>query len=215
MTSSHDCGKQYCVIDTGALVNLCRVELGAKRAIEWVLDDFCVLIPQLVFNEGKIYLSDDADERRLYFDDVQSLVQKIEEIAEIALDELIDHLPPPMKSRVDAGEKAAAAFGFEISRRYRQYILMVTNDFKATEPLQVVFSNAQIGFLRDAYDLLVFVASRHPNDLPLRTLEVALRDLNSMVRDPNISRDVPSTPDEVLAKHLQLLNKFPDTFGPM
>jgi len=212
--SIDSCGKQYCVIDTGALVNLCRVELGTRRAIDWILNDFCVVIPGAIFDEGKHLVSPtDPDEHAHYFTVILALVRSTNPTCEIIMDDQVSHLPPAERIKIDAGEKAAAAFAFEASRVHKQYVLFVTNDFSASDPLKTIFSNVQLGILRDAYDALEFIASRHPEEIPPKALEIALRELNAMVRDPDLSLQETSIPDQVLARHLQTLQKYPDVFA--
>lgn len=207
-----ECGKQCCVTDTGALVNLCRIELGAKRAIEWVLEDFCVCVPQKIFDEGRVYLPyDDYEGRKIYFNDVQSQMRISSASCEKIIDRQVDSLPPKEKSKIDQGEKKAAAVTYEFSRIQKQYVLFVTNDFKAIPPLNEIFANTQTAFIKNAFDLLFLVASRHPSEIPLDELGIAIRELNRMIRDPD--KDGDTTSDQLLLDYLLIIQKFPDAFS--
>lgn len=207
-----ECGKQCCVTDTGALVNLCRLELGTKRAIEWVLEDFCVCVPQKIFDEGRVYLPYDDDEgRTIYFNAVQGQVRNLSASCEEIIDRQVDSLPPKEKSKIDAGEKKAAALTYEFSRIQKQYVLFVTNDFKAIPPLDVVFARTQTAFIKNAFDLLFFIASRHPDEIPLDELGIAIRELNRMIRDPD--KDGDTTSDQLLLDYLLAIQKYPGAFS--
>jgi hypothetical protein len=213
LVSADDCGKGCCIIDTGALIDLCKVELSGRLAIEWVLQDFCFLIPKKIFDEGCPYASFESY-ANLYFSTIKGFVRACSETCEMIIDEQIESLPKDFKKGlIDAGERIGAAFAFEMSRQEVQYVIFVTNDFKASPPLRYMLNLMQIGMLKDAYDILVFLASRHPNEIPLRRLDEALRHLNSVVRDSSIPASEGQVPDEILLRHLQIINKFPDAFA--
>lgn len=207
-----ECGKQCCVTDTGALVNLCRIELGAKRAIEWVLEDFCVCVPKKIFDEGTKYIPyDDFEGRTVYFNKIKSQVRISSASYEKIMDRQVDSLPPKERLEIDAGEKKAAAVTFEFSRIQKQYVLFVTNDFKAIPPLNIVFERTQTAFIKNGFDLLFLIVSRHPAEIPLEDLGIAIRELNRMIRDPNTDGD--TTSDVLLKEYLEIIQKFPDAFS--
>jgi hypothetical protein len=211
--SADDCGRECCIIDTGALINFCRIELGGRLAIEWVLQDFCVLIPKKIFDEGCPYASFQSY-AHLYFSTIKTYVRPVTETCEVIIDDIIESLPQGQRTLIDDGERMGAAFAFEMSRQQVQYVVFITNDFKATPPLTKMFDLMQVGMLRDAYDILVFLASRHPNEIPLGQLDVALRDLNSIVRDSSKPAAAETqVPDEILLRHLQNINQFRDAFA--
>jgi len=210
---SAECGKQCCIIDTGALIDLCKIELGGRLAIEWVLEDFCVLIPREIFAEGCPYASFTSF-ANLYYSTIKALARPVAETCEVIIDDQIEALPRDQKTLIDSGERMGAAFSIEMSRRQVQYVVFITNDFKATPPLQEIFDLLQIGMLRNAYDILVFLASRHPNEIPLGVLDTALRDLNSIVRDSSKpSTAAAQIPDGFLLHHLQTISEFRDAFA--
>ena len=207
-------GKQCCVTDTGALVNLSRIKIARRRAIEWVLEDFCLLIPQKIFDEGKRnFTRRDNKGRIFYFTTIQQRIYAMGEVCEIVIEQQVEGLEADLKSKIDSGEQKAAAFAFELSRKRNQYVLFVTNDFKAIPSLNQIFTTTQSAFVKNAYELLVFLASRHPSEISLGEIEIAIRELNRMERDSTKDDDVPMTPDEYMADCLRAIQNFPDAFS--
>lgn len=203
-----DAGKQCCVFDTISLVKLCQLELGPRRAIEWLLEDFAVWIPQKVFDDGKRHLSDDDDERTAFFNAVLSHVaRKADDFFEECIDQHVRHLPPDERPRIDEGEGIATALALEISRFCKQYVVLVTDDYKAEPLLRQICSTDQIGITRTAYDLLLFLRSRHSDELPIEEIEAALRELARLLRDNSKPAHIPQKPDELRDQYLAILNQ--------
>jgi len=201
-------GKQCCIIDTMSLVKLCQLELGPKRAIEWLLEDFAVWIPKKVFDDGKRNLSADDDERTVFFNAVlPRVVGKADDFFEECMSQHVRRLPPDKRPCVDEGEKIATALALELSRFYKQYVMLVTDDYKAEPLLRQICSTDQIGITRNAYDLLLFLRSRHPDELPIEEIEAALRELAHLSRDNSKPARIRQEPDELRDQYIEILNQ--------
>jgi hypothetical protein len=203
-----DVGKQCCIFDTVSLVKLCQIELGPKRAIEWLLEDFAVRIPEKVFADGKPYLSDDDDERTVFFGAVlPCVVDKADDTFEEYMSEHVERLSPDKRPQVDEGERVATALALELSRLCRQYVVFVTDDYRAKPILEGICDVDQIGVVRNAYDLLLFLSSRHSDELPIEEVEAALRELARLLRDNTKPAHFAQKPDELRDRYLTILNQ--------
>lgn len=196
-------GKQCCVIDTNSLVRLCQLELGSQRAIEWILEDFWVRIPSKVFEECQSNLSTDASERKVFFEKITSCVDYENNTA---YDQLFAQQVAPLtserRSSIDEGEAKAAAYALRISRYHTQYVVFITDDYKAANSLDDLLREDQIGTVKNSYDLLLFLRSRHPELFPTGTMEVALNELNRLLRDNSATAGPFQKPDELLVPYL-------------
>src|SRR5437763_17189991 len=88
---ANECGRGCCIIDTKALIDLCRIELSGRLAIEWVLQDFCVLIPKTIFDEGCPYASF-TSYANLYFSKIKTFMRTVSEGSEDIIDTKIDRI---------------------------------------------------------------------------------------------------------------------------
>jgi hypothetical protein len=203
-----DVGKQCCIFDTVSLVKLCQLELGLRRAIEWLLDDFAIWIPQKVFDDGKRNLSDDDDERTVFFNAVlPRVVGKADDFFKECMNRHVRRLPPDKRPRVDEGEEIATALALELSRFCKQYVVLVTDDYKAEPLLRQICNTDQIGITRNAYDLLLFLRSRHSDELPVEEVEAALRELARLSRDNSKPAHIRQEPDELRDQYIKILNQ--------
>jgi hypothetical protein len=204
-----DAGKQCCIFDTVSLVKLCQLELGPKRAIQWLLEDFAVWVPQKVFDDGKHNLpTDDDDARTVFFNAVLPRVaDRVDDYFEERMNEHVNYLPPEAKPRVDAGEKIATALALELSRFWGQYVVLVTDDYKAQPLLEEVCDTDQIGIVRNAYDLMLFLGSRHSDELAAVEVETAIKQLAYLLRDNSKPAHVAQKPDELRDNYLKILNQ--------
>ncbi len=209
-----DAGKQCCVFDTNSLVKLCQLELGPRRAIEWLLDDFAVWIPEKVFEDGINNLSDDDDERTVFFNAVQPrVVRQADDFFKNRVSQHVKRLPPNKRPNIDAGEEIATALALELSRFCKQYVVLATDDYKA-EPLLKQYCNMdQIGIIKNAYDLLLFLRSRHSDELSVEEIEISLQELARLLRNNSISARILQKPDELRDHYITILNQ--DRLSPI
>lgn len=199
--------KQCCVLDTVSLVRLCQLELGVRRAVEWLIDDFHVCLPGKVFEEGRLKLAS-ADEQSIYFSVVQpQVIHDRNKDYDTIFGRHVDRLPPKEKSNLDEGESRAASFALELSRTHNQYVVLVTDDYKAAPSLRKILQDDQIGLIKNSYELLLFLASRHPEQLPLGNLDKALRDLTVLLRNDKLHAPTEQEPDKLLAEYLRVLQE--------
>lgn len=203
--------KQCCILDTISLVGLCRLELDSRRAIEWLVDDFDVSIPQKVFDDALRYIQVDDETQSIFFRTVPPPVHYNTMVScEQFLSRRIRSLPPQFIPQVDEGERAAAALALRMSRSLKQYTLLVTDDLKALDPLCITLDRHQIGIVKTSYDMLLFLASRHMIELPLEAIEIALKELNQLLRDNSRAARDSQKPDELLDKYLSILPELSD-----
>lgn len=211
--------KQWCIVDTISLVSLCRLELGSRRVLEWLLDDFDVSIPPKVFNDAASYIRDmrriddetqiDDEAQSIFFRRLPQLVHRNTMVScDYFLSRRIGDLPPEFTRYVHEGERIATALALKLSRSFKQYILLVTDDLKALEPLYIILDRNQIGIVKTSYDMLLFFASRHMIELSPEEIEIALRGLNYLLRDNSKPAHVPQKPDELLDKYLAMISKL-------
>ena len=199
--------KQCCVLDTVSLVRLCQLELGVRQAVEWLIDDFHVCLPPRVFDEGKPHLTSD-EERSVYFRAVlPRVIYDRNQGYDSLLDAHVDRLPAEKQSSIDEGETKAAAFALELSRIYDQYVVLVTDDYRSIPSLEAILLNDQVGSIKNSYELLLFLGSRHPEELPAGELEAALRDLTRLLRNETLPKSVRQKPDELLLKYLSIVQE--------
>lgn len=207
MTDPHP-GRQCCVLDTVSLVKLCQLELGTQRAIEWILDDFSVHVPQKVHEECLNNLPDDAEVRKVYFEKV---AERVDYEGNATYDHLlgrqVERLKPSQQSKIHEGEAQAAAFALKLCHRHVQYVVLVTDDRKATDPLVALLLEDQIGSVKNSYDLLLFLRSRHPEELPVGVIDVALRELSTSIRNNSPDADKFQEPEELLVPYLEKVSE--------
>jgi len=211
-------GKQCCILDTISLVKLCQLELGSKKAIEWLIEDFQVSIPKKVFEDGRRHISeaDDEEAQAVFFRNVQQYVhygkynscEKL--IAECGITALWQYASGEDKPHVDEGERVAAALALRLGYEYRQYVIFVTDDLKAIPLLKMILGGIsyQVGSVKNSYDLLLFLASRHPDEFPPNGMEIPLRQLNYLLRNNSPDAEPHQKPDELLGKYLDTLKKL-------
>ncbi len=197
--------KQCCVFDTVSLVRFCQLELRFRRAVEWLIDDFYVCVPQKVFEEGRLQLTS-TEERKVYFKLVRPwVVYDRNHNYDSVFGRHVDRLSSQEKSSIDEGEAKAAAFALELSRIYNQYVVLVTDDYKAIPSLEKILRNDQVGLVKDSYELLLFLFSRHPKEIPLGELEAALRELTRLLRNNALPAAEEQVPDTRLLEYLRLI----------
>lgn len=195
------------MLDTVSLVRLCQLELGVRRAVEWLIDDFHVCLPDKVFEEGRLKLAS-ADEQSIYFSVVQpQVIHNRNKDYDSIFGRHVDRLSPEEKSDLDEGESRAASFALDLSRAHNQYVVLVTDDYKAAPSLRKILQDDQIGLIKNSYELLLFLASRHPEELPLGNLDKALRDLNVLLRNNDLPASKEQKPDELLLEYLNVLQE--------
>ncbi|RMG31696.1 MAG: hypothetical protein D6732_14420 [Methanobacteriota archaeon] len=194
-------------------MKLCQLELGPKRAIEWILEDFEIFIPQKVFDDGRANLLDTDDETRIiFFQRVQNQVyyEDITACEELMRD-YVHRLPPPDRTHIDEGERIATALALRLSYECRQYVVLVTDDFKAIEPLRRILEEHQIGLIKNSFDLLLFLAGRYRDVLVPEEVEIALRQLTHLLRDNTPTAPKHQKPDEVLESSRTFLTAITDS----
>lgn len=195
------------MLDTVSLVRLCQLELGFRRAMEWLIDDLHVCLPDKVFEEGRLQLAS-ADEQSFYFSTVQPrVIYDRDKNYESIFERHVDRLPAGEKAKVDEGEKGAASFALELSRAHNQYVIFVTDDYKAASSLRDILRYDQVGLIKNSYELLLFLASRHPKELSLGELDRALRQLNQLLRNNHLPATKEQKPDELLLEYLNVLRE--------
>jgi hypothetical protein len=227
--------KQCCVFDTDSLIRLCLLELGTRRVIEWLLDDFTVRIPKIVFDEGLANIGKNLIEaQRAYGNDDETgdlLVQDIDHVKTFfrnRVDKLVQRkkpkaseklissrVPAQHKSNVHRGEKSAAALALELAYSHRQYVVFVTDDLSASEPLEAILSDCQVGMLKNSFDLLLFLATRHRHTrkLTLRQVQIALKQLNYISRDNSPSAPANQDPDVLWRRYAREVEKLWEQSG--
>jgi hypothetical protein len=94
-----------------------------------------------------------------------------------------------------------------LSRAHGQYVIFVTDDYKAASSLQNILRDDQIGLVKNSYELLLFLASRHPEQLSLGELDKALRQLNRLLRNNDLPAAKMQKPDELLLECLKILQE--------
>jgi hypothetical protein len=194
-------------LDTVSLVKLCQLELGVRRAVEWLIDDFHVCLPDKVFEEGRLQLAS-ADDQSFYFGTIQPrVIYDRNENYDSVFGRHVDRLPGGEKSNLDEGETRAASIALELSRVHNQYVVLVTDDHKAALSLQNILRDDQVGLIKNSYELLLFLASRHPEELPMGELDAALRQLNWLLRNNDLPAAIEQKPDELLLEYLGVLQE--------
>ena len=232
-----DCqpGKQCCIIDTISLVKLCRLELGNKRAIEWLLEDFCIFIPRKVFEEGRRniknvnvgkeakagnkYQKGKTPHRNIKNVSIHEEREDTKKFLKIAQDcvhngnmdaciELISRCVQEQKFKIDEGEKIAAALALKMSLVHRQFIIFLTDDFRAIEPLEKLLNIYKIGKVINSYDILIFLLAHHPVELKPEDVEIALKGLTQLLRNNDMPAYEEQKPDDLLYEYLFKLEKY-------
>jgi hypothetical protein len=206
---SYEPGKQCCILDTNSLLFLSQVEIGSISAIEWILQDFTMAIPKIVFDDGKLNIPDENDElRSLFFRKIQPTISYVSDYFVDNISKLTSHLEKKDQSNIDEGEKEALSLALELSRSHKQYVLLITDDLKAFGLLQKFVKDDQIGILINSFDLILFLASRHADQIPIASVPEAMKQLNYLWR--NNSPDAPKyqEPDGLFLQYESLIPKL-------
>ena len=197
--------KQFCIIDAISIVALCRIEIGLKRAMEWLLDDFAICLWKEAWDEARRHVPklDDEEAKRLFLTDCQLHSYREN------LSEAIEFLDPHVKSfgKIDKGERESASLALELSRLHPQYVILVTDDFRAHPVIFNAFREHQIGGVYSSYDLLTFIYTRH-TDIPRFSYKQSIRDLTAiLLEDQPPDREKMTVPEEKLLQYLKLLQR--------
>jgi len=198
--------RQVCIIDAVSIVALCRIEIGLKRAIEWLLDDFAIRLWKAAWDEAQKHVPklDDDEAKRLFFMTCPSYMYPGN------LSEAIEFLDPHVKSygRIGKGERECASLALEMSRLQTQYVILVTDDFKAHPVISPAFMEHQVGNVYSSYDLLTFIYTRHPRDITRVSYEYSIKDLTAILleRQP-LDRETMLRPEQELIEYLERLKK--------
>ena len=197
--------RQVCIIDAVSIVALCRIEIGLKRAIEWLLDDFAIRVWKAAWDEAQKHVPklDDDEAKRLFFITCPGYMYPGN------LSEAIEFLDPHVKSygRIGKGERECASLALEMSRLQTQYVILVTDDFKAHPVISPAFMEHQVGSVYSSYDLLTFIYTRHREISPVH-YEHSIRDLTSiLLEDQPRDWEMMQTPEEKALEYLKLLER--------
>lgn len=119
----------------------------------------------------------------------------------------VDRLPAEQQSRIHEGETKAGAFALQLSHRHTQYLIFVTDDYKAIDSLRHLLREDQIGSVKNSYDLLLFLRSRHSNMLSAGATEVALKDLTQLLRNNSSTAPAFQKPDEMIIPYLEKIRE--------
>lgn len=196
--------KQFCIIDAISIVALCRIEIGLKRAMEWLLDDLAISLCKTALDEAEPYISklDDEEAKRVFTACQLSSYRG-------NLKKAIEFLDPHVKNfgRIGPGERESASLALELSRLHTQYVTLVTDDFRAHPVIGEAFCKHQIGGVYSSYDLLTFIYTRH-TDIPHFTCEQSIKDLTAILLEGQpADREKRTVPDEKLLQYLELLQR--------
>jgi hypothetical protein len=197
--------KQLCVLDAVTISNLCKVELKDKKAIQWVIADFRIVFPDYVYHkEAKNYVGDDQ-EAEIIFKHLTKHISK-------------ERIDPKMKGivtssfdenqKINRGELEAATLALKLSRLSLHYIILVTDDFKAQPPITEAFYHQQVGSVYSSYDLLLFLYTRHKNELARRDVEKAIADLTALYPDQTPRNQPAPIPQQKQREYLKQLEKL-------
>lgn len=194
--------KQFCIIDAISIVALCRIEIGLKRAIEWLLDDFAISLCEAALDEAERHIKglDDEEAKYLFFR-IKTYKEKLRNA--------IEFLDPHVKNfgRIHKGERKSASLALELSRLHPQYVILVTDDFRAHCVIGDVFRKHQIGNVYSSYDLLAFIYTRH-TDIPPFSYEQSVKGLTAiLLEDQPRDRERMQEPELKELEYLELLKK--------
>lgn len=197
--------KQVCIIDAISIVALCRIEIGPKRAMRWLLDDLVVSLWKEACDEAERYIKrlDDEEAKYLFFTDcrLQTYKEKLESA--------IEFLDPHVRNfgRIHKGERESASLALQLSRLHTQYVILVTDDFRAHCVISDAFIKHQVGGVYSSYDLLTFIYTRH-NDIPRFSYKQSIKDLTAiLLEDQPPYRERMQEPERKELQYLKLLKK--------
>lgn len=156
--------KQICVLDTDSIVIGMSVELGHIRLIDWMSRLFDIYIPNfIVRNELKSASMD-------YDIDIQEIRRKLCNIkVKVIADEYFDACIKLItkwlaKSRldIDDGEKYCLGLSLCLSRNLRDFVFLVTDDFRARDTALDKFMDKQkIGVILSSPDVILYTFARN------------------------------------------------------
>ena len=178
--------------DANSLAWLCRLEIGTRRAIEWLGDNYSIKITEVVFNEAKNNIPYTEDDALSYLEGLRSHIDRELWYYDEKFDSRLENLPPSVKGhgkRVDKGERTAGILALKTSRRNEYPITLITDDNDATEPLEHIFEIEKIGPVEDSFGMLRYIWSRNSEKIAKRSINIALQDLKSFMSGDR-------TPDE-------------------
>lgn len=145
--NAQDRWKQLCILDAVTASNLCKVDLKDQKAIEWLVQDFRVVIPHQVFKEARKYVLEVEDAESVFY----RLLQ--ERISYETIDREIQQVIKDFdrKKHIDNGELLAASLALTLSRSERHYVVLITDDFDSHAPLVEALVHQQIGNVYSSY----------------------------------------------------------------
>lgn len=198
--------KQVCIVDAISIVALCRIEIGFKRAIQWLLDDFAIFLSEEAWDEARRHVPklDDDEAKRLFFIDCKSHIYWKD------LSETIDFFDPHIESfgKIHNGERESASLALETSRLRTHYVILVTDDFDAHPVILPAFIEHQVGSVYSSYDLLLFIYTRHNKHITRDRCESSIKELTHiLLEDQPRDRERMQVPEQKLVEYLGLLKK--------
>jgi len=195
------------VIDTVSLVNLCFIEIGDFRAIEWLINEFDVLTTSKVYKDGLSYInqSDDEEAHDIY-------TTKISEIRydENSCNKYVDQVLSEVEEsqEVDRGEKTALSLALRLSMRDSIYVVFVTDDYKALGPISEVLADHGCGVAVTGFYVIRQIGMLNSRHISIEEIEIASRSLMSGVRDSDEGTHTLQKPEKLFVQSFERINNL-------
>lgn len=165
--------RQICVLDTDSILIGVSLELGGIKLIDWLSRIFDIYIPFFVIKHELKGASRD------YELDIQEIRRKLHDIkVKVIADEYFDSCLKfirkwlrKSKLDLDEGERFCLGLSLYLSRNLKDFIFLITDDFRARdEALDKFVDGQKIGVSLSSPDIILYAFARNREVSSAQTL---------------------------------------------
>lgn len=165
--------RQICVLDTDSILIGVSLELGGTKIIDWLSKIFDIYIPFFVIKHELKGASKD------YKLDIQEIRRKLHDIkVKVIVNEYFDSCLKVIRKwlnksnlDIDEGERSCLALSLYLSRNQKNFIFLITDDFRARdEALDKFVYGQKIGVTLSSPDMILYAFARNRDVSSAQTL---------------------------------------------
>lgn len=170
--------KQTCVLDANSILTGVSLELGGTKLVEWLSRIFDIYTPCFVVKKELPRASKDYE---LEITEIHHILQKnrIRIIADecfVSCVKVTEKWLNKSNLRIDEGELYCLALCLYLSKKFKNFVFLISDDFKArNEALDKFVNDQKIGFALSSPDIVLYAFSRNQNVTSDQTL-LAVQD---------------------------------------
>lgn len=195
------------VLDTISLVKFCIIEIGTLKVIEWMRKDFKIITSPKAYQDGRRHItrSDNQEAEMIY--------HRMKDIQHADLSPCLDYVTECLSEmkegdKVDEGEKTALALAVRTALSEKEYVLFITDDYKALNPIKKVLSIHGVGVAKSGFYILRQIGMLNSSEIAIEDVDVALRSLQNELRDNGKPGALQQKPDRLYADNAKMLDRL-------